>query len=78
MIKSETSYEIRLRYRDILQRAVFRVGDKIMVQGDMIKYEGRHERMTGTVVGVYTHCILIDFGAYKECRRKADLYLGLC
>lgn len=79
MAINETPDErLRLQYTEVLRRVDYHIGDKISVEGDLIKSEGRHEWLSGTVAGVYRHHILIDFGAYKECRRKADLYLGLC
>lgn len=31
---------------------------------------------TATVKEVYRHHVLLDFGAYKECRRIADIVMG--
>lgn len=32
---------------------------------------------TATIIEVYRNHVLLDFGAYRECRRISDIVLGL-
>ena len=65
-----------IQYRQLLRRTRFVPGDKITLgsYSDNGRFMGKK---TLTVLEVYRHHVVLDFGKYKESRRIADIALGL-
>lgn len=65
-----------IRYDELLRKTKIKPGDrvKLVLRSDKGHYLGV---VTTKVVEVYRHHVLLDFGKYKECRRIADIALGL-
>ena len=65
-----------IKYDDLMRKTVIKPGDKIRLtlRSDNGRSMGQ---ITTKVLEVYRHHVLLDFGKYKECRRIADIALGL-
>ncbi len=66
-----------IRYDDLLRKTKITPGTtlRVLQRGD----DGRKiGTVKAKVVEVYRHHVLLDFGKYRESRRKADIVLGLC
>ena len=65
-----------IQYERLLKKTRIFPGDKIK-----ITLTSDNGRWIGTinarVLEVHKHHVLLDFGKYKECRRIADIALGL-
>lgn len=61
-------------YMEILRKARIYPGDRLKVTR---REEGENRMLWVEVAAVYPHIVLLDFGAYKESRRIADIVLGL-
>ena len=65
-----------IKYSELLKKTRIDPGDTVNV---MIYSEKgtRSESRKTKVLEVHRHHVLLDFGKYKECRRIADIALGL-
>lgn len=64
-------------YSELVKKTKIPSGTKLKIlKKDAI--EGGLEKRIVKVVEEYKHHVLLDFGAYKECRRKVDIALGIC
>lgn len=66
-----------IKYGDLIRN--FRI-----YPGDVLKIRQKNDNgqvianKIVTVAAVYTHHVLLDFGGYKESRRKADIAMRTC
>lgn len=71
-----------IRYDDLIRNVTIKPGQTVRVginrEGDIEERKRKKNIVTATVLRIYKHHVLLDLGKYKECRRKADLYFGLC
>ena len=65
-----------IQYEQLLKRTKIFPGDKIKLtlRNEKGGYLGK---IVAKVEAVHKHHVLLDFGKYKECRRIADIALGL-
>ena len=63
-------------YTELLKKTRIDPGDTVNVM--ITSEQGKRLGVIKTkVLKVYKHHVLLDFGEYKECRRIADIALGL-
>lgn len=65
-----------IQYSELLKEAKIYPGDtvNVMITSEQGKKLGTAK---AKVLKRYTHHVLLNFGKYKECRRIADIALGL-
>ncbi len=63
-------------YNTLIKKSTVSPGDTIGIH--IRDVDGRSQReIYAKVTKVYKHHAMLDFGAYRECRRIADITLGL-
>lgn len=65
-----------IKYSELLKKTRIDPGDTVNVM--ITSEQGKRLGVIKIkVLKVYKHHVLLDFGEYKECRRIADIALGL-
>lgn len=65
-----------IMYIDILENMEIRQDEHVKIE--MVSEKGvKHGIRKAKVVAVYPHVVLLDFGKYKETRKKVDIFLKL-
>lgn len=65
-------------YDDLRNIFPYRAGDTIDIIGRPCAELRREKQRTVKVLQVFKEHVLLDFGVYKECRKKSDIMLSLC
>lgn len=65
-------------YKDLIAMFPYEVGDRIEIIQKPCEEARKVKRRTVKVLQVFREHVLLDFGHYKECRKKSDIMLHLC
>lgn len=65
-------------YKDLVAIFPYKAGDTIDIIQRPCEKERRAKQRTVKVLQVFKEHVLLDFGHYKECRKKSDIMLHLC
>lgn len=65
-------------YKDLVAMFPYEAGDTIDIIRKPCAESRREKRRTARVLQVFAEHALLDFGHYKECRKKSDIMLHLC
>lgn len=70
--------ETAILYKDLIAMFPYKAGDTIEIIRKPCAETRREKRRKAKVVQVYKEHVLLDFGFYKESRKKSDIMLRLC
>lgn len=70
--------EATILYCDLISLFYYKAGDTIDIVSRPRDESRREKRRKVKILQVFKEHVLLDFGKYKECRKKTDIMLHLC